>query len=245
MSTLTELANYYRSDKGTVWQCAHGYTRIYETLLEPAREAAIHLAEIGLMHGVHQKEFQGKETEIGCPSLNMWADYLPWASVYGFDCIDFQYLSKGRIRIHHGDQGSCEDLKAFAAMAENEFDVIIDDGSHISWHQQTTLITLFQYLSPGGIYVIEDLHYQPPGTEQNGVPRTLDFLRELRCGGGDTSAIKREEIIELQSEIEQIYFFDSLSPRWPLESAENALAVLVRKGKHPNFVVDCRLSDLI
>jgi len=45
------------------------------------------------------------------------------------------------------------------------FDIIIDDGSHASWHQQLTLRTLFPRLEKGGLYIIEDLHYQPPGIE--------------------------------------------------------------------------------
>ena len=37
------------------------------------------------------------------------------------------------------------------------FDIIIDDGSHIMEHQQTSLQILSQYMKPYGTYIIEDI----------------------------------------------------------------------------------------
>ena len=39
-------------------------------------------------------------------------------------------------------------------------DIIIDDGSHIGEHQVFSFIVLNKYLSPNGIYVIEDIQPQ-------------------------------------------------------------------------------------
>jgi hypothetical protein len=42
-------------------------------------------------------------------------------------------------------------------MGVKQFDIIIDDGSHIEDHILKTFHTLFEkYLSPGGIYFVED-----------------------------------------------------------------------------------------
>lgn len=45
----------------------------------------------------------------------------------------------------------------------NTLDIIIDDGSHNENHQVFSFMTLEKYLSPNGIYVIEDI--QPPFIE--------------------------------------------------------------------------------
>lgn len=236
MNSLTELANRYGSDKGTTTLCAHGYTRVYESLLGPAREQPLRLAEIGLMHGYRQYEFAGRLAEAGCASLRMWADYLPQATIDGFDLVDFRALAGGRVRIHQGDQGRREDLAAFAEAAGGAFDVIIDDGSHASQHQQITLATLFPRLAPGGFYLIEDLHYQPAELELPGITPTREFLRQLRHGGsGAQLALHQDELAGLLATIGSIHFFDSQSSRWPLAQTEDALALIVKKGAHPTL----------
>ena len=55
-----------------------------------------------------------------------------------------------------------------------KFDVIIDDGSHIPWHQIFTLETMFDtFLKDGGVYIIEDMetsYWDRPGVSLYGYP---------------------------------------------------------------------------
>jgi hypothetical protein len=65
--------------------------------------------------------------------------------------------------VHVGDASSEVDLKRVVDAASPDgdstpFDIIIDDASHINWHQIKTLETLIPALRPGGFYVIEDIH---------------------------------------------------------------------------------------
>ncbi len=229
---LTTIANRVGSDKGTTTYCSHGYTRVYEALLGPARDVPLKIAEIGLMHVYTQAENAGRHKEDGCPSLSMWAKYLPHAAVFGLDLVDFTGLSTERIHIAQGDQGSREDLGAFA-IKYGPFDAIIDDGSHASHHQQITLGALFPYLVPGGAYIVEDLHFQPQELEVAGITRTRDFLRGLRSGhAGARVVMTQTELGNLVAGIRAIHFFDSLSPKWPLTQREDALAVIVKHGTH-------------
>lgn len=232
--TLTHLANQYHSDKGTTFNCAHGYTRVYGALLEPARQSALRLAEIGLLHGRTQAEGPAAIARDGCPSLRMWADFLPQAEIHGFDIVDFTSFASEKIRITRGDQGSRNDLKSFGSCAGGPFDIIIDDGSHASHHQQISFATLFPYLADGGLYIVEDLHFQPAEIEMAGIATMREFLMGLVSRQtGLRLALEQAEFHYLLNTIESIRFFDSISPLWPLSATADALAVIRKRGRHP------------
>ncbi|HCB15031.1 MAG TPA: hypothetical protein DEP36_15905 [Gammaproteobacteria bacterium] len=161
--TLTELANLYGTDKGTIgptpeWE-PHNYTDIYEAYLARHRQSAITILEIGL--GVTGPQWettivQGRNT--GGASVKMWHDYFPKARIVGIDVNPCPYLDNDRIRTFVADQGNPEDLQAIVEAAGGiEFDVIIDDGSHRPDHQQVSFSVLFKRLKAGGLYFIEDL----------------------------------------------------------------------------------------
>lgn len=231
---LTQLANRFGSDKGDTVLCAHTYTRVYESLLAPACDQPLRLLEIGLLHGQTQQTMQGRLDEVGCPSLKMWAEYLPNAEIFGLDIVDFRQLSEPRMTVFQGDQSNPDDLARLASEAGGPFDIIIDDGSHASHHQQIALASLFEHLAPGGLYCIEDLHYQPSNLEIEGITRTREFLRDLRFGGtGARIAMEQRDLARLLSQIASVHFFDSQSARWSLAQREDALAIIVKRGIHP------------
>ena len=55
-----------------------------------------------------------------------------------------------------GDQGDAQFLNSMAREL-GPFDIIIDDGSHMSHHIIASLNALFPHVRPGGMYVVEDL----------------------------------------------------------------------------------------
>ena len=173
--TLTELANFYSSDKGTTFKEAHGYTHVYEQLLGRLRDEAIHLLEIGLRYDPY---FENRDDYSSSPSVQMWLDYFPRATIYGVDIHDFSALSSDRVKIFQGDQGDPAFLTGLADELP-PLDAIIDDGSHASFHQQTSFKHLIHCVKPEGIYFIEDLHFQPPALEAQlpKVAKTIDVLR--------------------------------------------------------------------
>jgi hypothetical protein len=162
--SLTDLANRYGTDKGTIGPSAtwgaHNYTDVYEAYLEGYRQLPLVILEIGLgVTGDRWKTriVQGRNAEGGA-SLRMWYDYFPDAQIYGFDVNDGAYLDNERITTFVADQGKVEDLDSFmTAIGDVEFDVIIDDGSHRPEHQQVSLSYFFRRLKVGGLYFIEDL----------------------------------------------------------------------------------------
>ncbi len=87
----------------------------------------------------------------------MWKDY-PKSEIFGLDIVDKSSLNQSRIKILQGDQNDPAFLNDLASRW-GPFDIIIDDGSHVSEHVITSYNALFPHVSENGIYVIEDLFF--------------------------------------------------------------------------------------
>ena len=70
------------------------------------------------------------------------------------------------LRLYYGDQSNVTFLRSVEADLGlgpggdgQKFSVIIDDGSHVPWHQIFTFEVIFErWLAEGGIYIIEVAH---------------------------------------------------------------------------------------
>jgi predicted O-methyltransferase YrrM len=147
--TLQEIyedlkAKGFETDKGSI----HSYIEVYEEILEPYRETAKYILEIGV--------FQGN-------SLRMWNHYFK-GTVYGVDCdikphggladlTDMVESEEFNIKLFDAERP----LTARYYFNKTKFDVIIEDaGHHIE--QQVKLYNIWKkYLNKGGIYIIEDI----------------------------------------------------------------------------------------
>jgi len=143
---LPELGRLCMTDKGDDAHTFHGesYLDIYARYFEPMRQREdLSLLEIGVRYG---------------HSLKMWKAYFPHARVRGIDIDpDCTQYEEDRLHVAIGSQDDPEFLKAcFPDIPE--FDIIIDDGSHVNHMTLTSFATLFPHrLRSGGIYVMEDL----------------------------------------------------------------------------------------
>jgi hypothetical protein len=194
---LTRLANEYGSDKGNRVFGRHYYTRIYHRILAHLRHRSISLLEIGLRHPAEHRVSMA-------PSLRMWRRYFPAARLIGFDIDDFSGLSLPNCRILQGDMSSRKDLSQLLALGP--FDIVIDDGSHASAHQQIALAFLFPQVKPGGFYFIEDLNWQPQALERADVPQTRVLLRR-KCF--DSPVITHEEAQFLTGNVQSVQLFNT------------------------------------
>jgi hypothetical protein len=208
--TLRHLANKYRSDKGNIYYNAHNYADIYETLFAKRREEPLRILEIGLLrHDVQARNPGGPYDDA--PSLAMWRDYFPNATIYGFDVGDFSTVKPmDRVTILRGDMGNKADLQRLLDETGGAFDIIIDDASHASHHQQIALSYLYDSLNPDGLYIIEDLHYQPAALEEEGLPKTRRVLRRLEFGlFRKTKYLSRQKLEAISGSAARVAFYDS------------------------------------
>lgn len=144
----------------------HEFSVFYEKYLEPIRYTAKKILEIGIYHG---------------DSLRMWREFFPNAQIYGVD-IDPNFLfSEDRITTALCDQSKEEDILSIVDKFGSDFDLILDDGSHLNRDQQITFQLLFPHIKPGKYYVIEDLHmsFKEQDVEQSSPDTSLAILLHL------------------------------------------------------------------
>src|SRR6266487_2878970 len=142
---LAFLLRVCLSDKHQSFE--HGYGHTYDALFWRFKYRPIKLLEIGI---------GGYGKRLGGESLNAWQAYFPFATIIGCDIRNKTQLSAFRTKIYVLDQSSKAQLEELRDK-ERAFDIIIDDGSHLSSHQICTFETLFGALKSGGIYIIEDV----------------------------------------------------------------------------------------
>lgn len=196
LKSLIELSNHYGTDKGTMtpkegWGRPHNYADIYQAYFCEQRDAPLKILEIGA--GVTGPNWEtgivGGRNEGGA-SIKVWYDFFPNATIHTIDINPADFLNNDRTAAFVADQGSPESLAGFLSKAGgNGYDIIIDDGSHNSEHQQVSLGVLFETLNSGGYYFIEDLlnNGQGDGSKRRNaseaVRNTRDVLKGLTTNG--------------------------------------------------------------
>jgi methyltransferase family protein len=140
LKLLEELEAKYGADKKV-----HGYMPYYTQHLP--RKGVQRMLEIGCFKGASLRMWRELYPEAEIHTIDLFADPVNQVSVE-------QMRSEGFI-CHQGDQSDRHLLKRI----DSKFDLIIDDGSHNSDHQQISFMKLFsRNLTEGGLYVVEDLH---------------------------------------------------------------------------------------
>jgi SAM-dependent methyltransferase len=161
-SPLDIMGREFGTDKSSA---GHDYLHFYERFFKELRDQPIRFLEIGVGDG---------------GSMRLWEKYFGFGCIVGMDsdASKKDYGSK-RVTVIHGNQGSVNDL-TFTGEQCGPFDVINDDASH-NWEDQLlSLQTLFQFLKPGGYYVLEDLGGKSPGLECSG--ELSQLVRKLVAG---------------------------------------------------------------
>lgn len=138
---LAELAAKYGTDK-----LDHGYIPFYESHLPKNPKKIL---EIGVKEGA---------------SIRMWREYFPDAEIHGLDLFEeFPVPEIEHVNFWKGNQ---LDYKILAKLRDENFDLIIEDGSHNSRDQLVTFFSLFS----GKHYFIEDLHCCEEEFYRQGLP---------------------------------------------------------------------------
>lgn len=118
----------------------HSYITEYEALLAPYREKGSFM-EIGLAFGLSVAmwdEYFGPEAVLTAADISIIFDRTPFPR-WGFvesDATKPAFLD---------------------ALGDHRFDVVIEDGSHMTADQIATRDLILPRMNPGGLYIIEDI----------------------------------------------------------------------------------------
>ena len=143
--TMT-INDLHRSKTGKVSDKWESYLEYYDFLFGPQRNRPLTLLEIGVQNG---------------GSLETWAEYFKAGRKFvGCDidpkCGLLEYQDP-RISVVVGDVNDNRTLQTIRGVSA-DYDIVIDDGSHMSADIINAFVNCFPLLKPGGIYVIEDTH---------------------------------------------------------------------------------------
>jgi hypothetical protein len=109
---------------------------------------------------------------------------FPEAEIVGVDILPRQPEWPGGPGITYvtADQGDRTGIASMLKTLNHDFDLVIEDGSHIPAHQAICLAETFSLVRPDGLYVLEDLqtsHPRHPYYRENCPPGTPDSLHLL------------------------------------------------------------------
>lgn len=166
---LHDVGMKYNTDKAFF----HKYLDFYQEHL-PGREFGGRLLEIGVMDGA---------------SVQMWREFYPLAEIVGVDINDKSHLKYQNITLLKLDATKSDQLESLG-----KFDIIIDDGSHMTKDQQDSFQhCYYSMLNGDGFYVLEDLHTSLWSNYVNSELNTLEFLETLDL---DITHYRRSELEE-------------------------------------------------
>jgi hypothetical protein len=221
MFELHDIGKKYGTDK-----VEHDFLNHYEKYTNHFRYNDVNVMEIGVFHGA---------------SIKMWHEYFPNGTIYAVDWWkglngNNNYFSNPDLFINESinyprtktvnlNQHNTNELeKMVEQMSDIKFDLILDDGSHLSQDQQQTFGYLWKLVKPGGYYIIEDIHCSlntgydvfPDGSNS-----TLNMLYNYNENGIIESIYMTEkQKMQLQTEIDgQIYLgFKNLVDKYKFDS---------------------------
>jgi hypothetical protein len=178
MNTLDSIGIKNATDKASVFTRTyakpHDYLRHLEQFFEPMRDKPIKLVECGVGGG---------------ESIKTWLEYFPHAHIFGVDIVSGTNPFNSPIIPHphpdpvndrytfvQGDQSNPSFWATFIAQYGGDWDVVIDDGSHVASDMKTTFTGLWPYLKSGSLYEIEDLNFD--GNSKVWLESLLSYLHE-------------------------------------------------------------------
>ena len=184
--TLDDLFLYYKTDKS---KKTHGFSKFYEKHLKKFKTKKLNFLEIGSATG---------------GSAAAFIHYFNKSNVF---CLDVDLTSvkykSNKISFFGLDSSNSGMLAKFLKTIKEKFsvenfDIIIDDGSHILSDQLFSLNYFYKYLKKDGYYVIEDYKFPNYFKRCNDVSdNTIDILiKKLKNNKSIKSQILEKETIK-------------------------------------------------
>lgn len=167
---MKSLRTLYQEHQGKVSDKWSLYLDVYDRVFSPWRELPVTLIEIGVQNGgsleIWPKFFANGVAFIGC-------DIDP-------KCASLKYEDP-RASVIVGNINTAACAQSLQSRTR-DCDIFIDDGSHTSRDIIISFVNYFQFVKPGGLYVIEDLHCSYWSSHEGGIlcaSSSMNFFKLL------------------------------------------------------------------
>ena len=156
---LNYLCEYFNSDKGEIFKnqyakpskqedkkiIAHGYAKIYEKYLKEHKDKNLNIIELGSFYGNASAAFYF---------------YFKNSQIYSADINPDMYLYRSK-RLHNffTDTSLRSSIEKNILKKNIQFDLIIEDASHMLKDQIISLFVLFKNLRSGGFFIVEEIDF--------------------------------------------------------------------------------------
>lgn len=153
---LCDIFTAEGSDKAKL--AKHSYATLYRVLLAKfMAKSGLRLFELGI--GTNNPYLPSSMGVNGVPgaSLRAWKKWFPQADIIGADIDRDILFQEDRISTFHVDQTNTASIEAMWALIKDPVDIIIDDGLHAFYANDTFLRASKHMLKPGGLYIVEDI----------------------------------------------------------------------------------------
>jgi len=212
MRSLNQIARKLGTDKSSD---IHDYCRKYEKYLPFGRHENLNILEIGVLGG---------------QSIRMWKEYYQNSKIVGIDIdLECKKYEDESISIEIGSQNDCIFLDEVTEKYP-QFDMILDDGSHINSDVIFSFERLFSSVKSGGVYIIEDTctsYWEEFGGERYKKGSTIEYFKGIIDEvnffgerGEQISSARREDLLLEQfkrkgydyigTQIESLNFLNSI-----------------------------------
>lgn len=202
----------------------HNFIPIYETYFKSLKKKPLNILEIGI--GGYEDPKSGGE------SLLMWSEYFKNSKIIGADLFEKCLNLPKRVETTCLDQSKAKDLD-YLGKSKGSFDIIIDDGSHVSSHVILTFQTLWKYLNNNGLYIVEDTqtsYWKKLGGYNNqNEKRATTFFSQLTDGLNYKEFLHDYQPSVIEKELEFIHFYHNIIVIKKNKQEKNSL--FVKDGK--------------
>jgi hypothetical protein len=187
---LTEIGLRTKTDKAYF----HLFTEFYNDYFENFLGRPINILEIGIAKG---------------GSILMMREFFPDATIYAID-INPKSVDLELGENVHKYLCSQDDFTLLSKLfSEIKFDIIIEDGSHLISHQQTSLGFFFSYLNKGGIYICEDLHTSYNKSYIDASITTMQMIENYKLFGTlKTTLLPSDQLDYLHKNISELKLYE-------------------------------------
>lgn len=125
----------------------HAYTSIYNLLFSNIKYNNLRIGEVGILEN---------------HSMLSWREFFPNATLYGFEwfqsrldkAINDKILNCSYFKMDVSNPESIEEELSYAG---SNFDILMDDSTHVFEDQIKFINVAYKHLKPGGFLIIEDI----------------------------------------------------------------------------------------